>query len=50
MRPIIKNKVLYIPMRAESENGDLIGDGMIPIGEDHPDYDKWYEEYKKKIK
>ncbi len=30
---------LVVPMRAESEG--VIGDGMVPIDESHPDYQKW---------
>jgi len=48
MKSIIKDGVLYIPMRAESEDGKVIGDGMIPIDKDHPDYEKWLKEAKEK--
>lgn len=32
-------------MTAVSDNGDAIGDGMVLIGPDHPDYDLWVEYY-----
>ena len=41
MISIMKDEVLYIPMRAESEDGNVIGDGMVPIDKDHPDYEYW---------
>ena len=41
MKSIIVDNILYIPMRAESEDGDVIGDGMIPIDKNHSDYEYW---------
>ena len=32
--------VIAIPKRAETSNG-AIGDGMVEIGPDHPEYDKY---------
>jgi hypothetical protein len=52
MNPIMEDGVLYIAMRAESEDGKVIGDGMVPIDKDHSDYEKWlaiYYETKKVI-
>ncbi len=36
----LANGRLLIPARAESSDGTL-GDGMVEIGPDHPDYAKW---------
>ena len=47
MKSIIADNKLYIPMRAESEDGDVIGDGMIPIDKKHPDYKYWLKIAKK---
>lgn len=41
MKSILKDGILYIPMTAISEDGKTIGDGMIPIDKDHPDYEYW---------
>ena len=41
MKSIIIDNILYIPMRAESEDGNVIGDGMVLIDKDHPDYEYW---------
>lgn len=35
----LENGNLLVPMRAE-EN-EIIGDGMVEIGPDHPDYQAW---------
>ncbi len=43
MKPILRDGMLYVPMRAESEDGKVIGDGMIPIDKNHPDYEHWLE-------
>ena len=34
---------ILIPIRAEDESGKTIGDAMIEIGPDHPDYKAWDE-------
>ena len=31
---------LLVPMRAEGPDG-TVGDGMVEIGHDHPDYGAW---------
>lgn len=31
---------IVVPKRAESEDG-MIGDSMVPIGPDDPDYEDW---------
>jgi len=36
----LPNGNLLVPMRAESEES-TIGDAMVEIGPDHPDYAKW---------
>ncbi len=41
MNPILINNILYIPMRAESEDGKVIGDALIPIDKTHKDYEYW---------
>lgn len=46
MKSIMIDNQLYIPMRAESEDGTVIGDGMVPIDKTHPDYEIWLEEAK----
>ena len=43
MRSMIIDGQLFIPMRAESEDGKIIGDGMVPIDNTHPDYEKWFK-------
>jgi len=37
---LMPNDRMLIPMRAESDNGD-IGDGWIEIGPDDPRYEEW---------
>jgi hypothetical protein len=32
---------LRIPLRAESEDGMLVGDGVVTLDQTHPDYAKW---------
>jgi hypothetical protein len=36
----LSNGNLLVPARAESDEG-VIGDGMVEIGPDDPDYDEW---------
>ncbi len=36
----LPNGNLLVPMRAEGPDG-LIGDGLVEIGPDHPDYKEW---------
>jgi hypothetical protein len=31
---------ILVPMRAEGPEG-MVGDGMLPIYEGHPDFEKW---------
>jgi hypothetical protein len=43
----LPNGHLLVPARAESEDpehGTVLGDGMIEIGPDHPDYAEWRED------
>lgn len=41
MSPVrLENGHLLVPMRAEGAGG-LVGDGMVEIGPDHPDFDVW---------
>ena len=35
------NGNLIVPRRAESEDGQTVGDGFEEIGPDHPDYEPW---------
>jgi len=44
----LANGRLLIPVRAESSDGTL-GDGMVEIGPDHPDYAEWLAEATKFI-
>lgn len=44
----LANGRLLIPVRAESSDGTL-GDGMVEIGPDHPDYAAWLAEAPKFI-
>ena len=44
----LANGRLLIPMRAESSDG-MLGDGMVEIGPDHPDYAEWLAEAPKFI-
>jgi hypothetical protein len=44
----LANGRLLIPARAESSDGTL-GDSMVEIGPDHPDYAKWLAEAPKFI-
>lgn len=37
----LENGNLLVPIRAESEG--IIGDSMVEIGPDHPDYKVWLE-------
>lgn len=37
----LPNGNLRIPMRAESEDGRLEGDGFLEIDPTHPDYAEW---------
>ena len=37
----LPNGNLLIPARAESDDGTVIGDGMIEIGPEHPDFAAW---------
>lgn len=39
----LENGNLLIPKRAEGPDG-LLGDGMVEIGPDHPDYQEWLAE------
>lgn len=39
----LPNGNILIPIRAEDESGRTIGDAMIEIGPDHPNYEKWYK-------
>lgn len=32
---------ILAPKRAESEDGKIIGDAMVPIGPEDPDYEGW---------
>ena len=36
----LRNGSLLVPMRAEGPNG-LIGDGMVEIEPDRPDFERW---------
>ncbi len=36
----LKNGNLLVPSRVESEGG-TIGDGVLEIAPDHPDYERW---------
>jgi hypothetical protein len=39
---------LNVPMRAESEDGSIVGSGVREIGPDDPDYDRelaWVQEF-----
>jgi hypothetical protein len=38
---------VLVPKRAESPDGEVIGDGIVDIGPDDPDYAEWEEYYKK---
>jgi hypothetical protein len=40
----LQNGNLLVPARAESDGGGVIGDGMVEIGHDDPDYDEWVRE------
>jgi hypothetical protein len=40
----LRNGNLLVPARAESDDGGVIGDGMVEIGPDDPDYDEWVRE------
>ena len=37
----LENGNLLIPKRAEDEEGKIIGDGMVEITPDDPDYKRW---------
>ena len=44
MRPErLANGNLLVPMRAEADDG-TVGDGMVEIGPDHPDFAAWLAE------
>lgn len=43
----LDNGNLLIPRRAEGEGG-LLGDGMVEVGPDDPDYKGWVEWYAKR--
>jgi len=38
----LPNGNLLVPARAEAEDG-TIGDGMMEIGPEHPDFERWQE-------
>jgi hypothetical protein len=40
----LRNGNLLVPARADSDDGGVIGDGMVEIGPDDPDYDEWVRE------
>jgi len=44
---IIKGE-LYVPKRAESKDGRIIGDALLPVKKDDPDYEKWMKQIKEK--
>ena len=39
----LPNGNLLVPMRAESDDGTLVGHGMVEIGPEHPEYAAWAE-------
>jgi len=43
----LANGNLVVPVRAESEDGTTIGDGLAEIGPDHPDFAKWVTDMKR---
>ncbi len=42
----LKNGNLLVPMTARGPGG-LIGDGMVEIGPDHPEFKEWEEDLKR---
>ena len=40
----LDNGNLLVPARAESDDGDVLGDGTAEIGPDDPDYEAWARE------
>lgn len=42
LQPRLIDGVLYVPARAETDG--WLGDGMLPLAPDDPDYDTWMEE------
>ncbi|MBN9122967.1 MAG: hypothetical protein J0I06_28155 [Planctomycetes bacterium] len=41
---------LIVPMRAESNDGKIIGDALVEIGPDHPQFAVWEEWLRKNPK
>lgn len=49
MKIIMKDDILYVQMRAESDNGD-VGDAMVPFTKKDPDYEKYYQLYLENVR
>ena len=40
----LPNGNLLVPVRAESDDGTIVGDAWVEIGPDHPEYASWLKD------